>query len=287
MADHQEHTPLPLDVVALLGADIIDHGRGGLCRVVSGGGLVAKVGPPEVVAREAAALVIPDLPLSVPTLVDAGAGWFVVTAEDDDEGDWPDADLHGALRDLARLHDAFDTTAGLRQPVEDLDALLLRPFSPAAIEALLAPARRAGFPLPAPLAGLLDDPAAILEAASAEPTTLLHGDPWPGNILRPAPGRRVWVDWELASLGPAAADLASWLGQTPWHTGRPVDGHLEVYLEARSRRIDRPRFERALDAATILWFLAHDVPRLAAGERPSRPACSVTVPLGAAERLLS
>jgi hypothetical protein len=117
--------------------------------------------------------------------------------------------------------------------------------------------------------------------------TVLHGDPWPANILRPAPGRRVWVDWELASLGPAAADLASWLGQTPWHTGMPADGHLEAYLAARSLPVDRPGFERALDAATVLWFLCYDVPRLAAGRRPApaAPEPAMMLPLVAAERL--
>jgi hypothetical protein len=90
------------------------------------------------------------------------------------------------------------------------------------------------------------------------------------------------VDWELASLGPAAADVASWLGQTPWHTGAPADGHLEAYLAARALPIDRPCFERALDAATVLWFLAYDMAQPAA----NRPGRALTLPaLAAAERL--
>jgi phosphotransferase family enzyme len=285
MAGHREGHSLPGAVLALLGADIVDHSGAGACRVVSGGGLVAKVGPPDIVAREASVLATP-LPLAVPLLVDAGPGWLVMTAEDDDGSPWDGPDLHAALSDLARLHDSFQSAA-----LEDAGAFLRRPFSPEGVEALLAPARRLAFPLPPALAGLLDDPAPIVAAAEAEPATVLHGDPWPPNILRPGPGRRVWVDWELASLGPAAADVASWLGQTPWHTGMPADGHLAAYLTARSLPVDRPRFERALDAATVLWFLAYDVPRLAAGRRSPGPAASpepvMMLPLVAAGRLVA
>jgi hypothetical protein len=222
--------------------------------------------------------------VSVPLLVDAGPGWLVMTAEDDDESPWEERDLHAALADLARLHDAFQSFT-----LEDGDAFMRRPFSPEGVEALLGPIRDLSFPLPGALVDVLDDPTPIVAAAEAEPVTVLHGDPWPANILRPAPDRRVWVDWELASLGPAAADVASWLGQTPWHTGAPVDGHLDAYLAARSLPTDRPRFERALDAATVLWFLAYDVPELAAGRRPGRawPESAMTRPLAAAERLAS
>ncbi len=279
----REERSLPGAVTALLGTDIVDYSGAGACRVVSGGGLVAKVGPPDIVAREASVLATP-LPLSVPVLVDAGPGWLVMTAEDDDGSPWEEPDLHAALSDLARLHDAFQSSA-----LGDTEAFLRRPFSPDGVETLLAPIRRLSFPLPGALADLLDDPTPIVAVAEGEPATVLHGDPWPANVLRPAPGRRFWVDWELASVGPAAADVASWLGQTPWHTGAPADGHLEAYLTARSLAVDRSRFERVLDAATVLWFLAYDVPRMAAGQYPGRALLerAMALPLAAAERLAS
>ena len=253
--------PLPGGIVALLGATVVEHPGGGACRVVSGGGLVAKVGPPDVVAREAAMLATP-LPVRVPVLVDRGPDWIVMTAVDDDDGPWSQQELHGALADLAQLHDEFEHS-------EPLQALR-RPFTPAGADALLAPVRRLGVPLPPRLASLLADPAPLLAATADEPRTVLHGDPWPGNVLRPSAGRRVWIDWEMASVGPAAADLATWLNQTPWHPGVPaetVDSQgetVEIYLSSRSRAVDRERFLRALEAASVLWFLAFDVPQLAA-----------------------
>ena len=275
MAGHAEELSLPGDVVALLGAELVDHSGAGACRVVSGGGLVAKVGPPEVVAREAAVLGTP-LPLSVPALVDAGPGWLVMAAEGEGDARWTEDDLGAALGDLARLHDAF---AG--EVPDRLAAVVRRPFTPEGADDLLAPARRLGEALPGRLAALLADPTLLIEAAAAEPPTLLHGDPWPGNVLRPALGRRVWVDWELASIGPAAADVASWIGQTY----RPDFGS---YLDARADPVNLRTFRRALDGATVLWFLAYDFPRLAAGERlgagPS-PEDLTTAALAAARRL--
>jgi len=257
MAGQAEAMPLPAEVTALLGADPLEHTGAGACRVLSGGGLVAKVGPPEIVARETAVLRL-ALPLRVPALVDSGPRWLVTTAEADDDRPWTDRDLRDALADLACLHDAYEDAA---PPIPTLR----RPFSPDGARRLLDPVRRLDPRLLGSLAALLDDPSPLLAAAAEEPPTLLHGDPWPRNILRPSAGRRVWIDWEMASVGPAAADVASWLNQTPSHTGAPTDGHLEVYLAARRRPVDVPRFRRALDAATVLWSLAYDVPHLAAG----------------------
>ena len=266
MAGHTEPTALPAEVIALLGADPLEHTGAGACRVLSGGGLVAKIGPPEIVAREAAVLRL-ALPLRVPSLVDAGPGWLVTAAEADDDRPWAEDELHDALADLAHLHDSFEDA------VPSVPSLR-RPFSADGARRLLDPVRRLGPELPAPLAALLADPSPLLTAAAAEPPTLLHGDPWPRNILRPSPGQRVWVDWEMASVGPAAADVASWLNQTPWHTGTSTEGHLEVYLAARRRPVDRARFRRALDAAAVLWSLAYDVPHLAAGGGDAAPRSS-------------
>jgi hypothetical protein len=288
MSGRSEERPLPSPVAALLGPATAEHGGAGGCRVVSGGGLVAKVGPPELVARETAVLRA-RLPVAVPAVVDAGPGWLVTRAEDDMESSWSDDELAAALADLARLHDAFEGAVP-----ERLSGVLRRPFSAAGADALLEPARRflrsdagprPGVPPLPPLARMLDDPAPLLAAAASEPPALLHGDPWPGNVLRPAPARRVWVDWELASVGPAAADVASWRNQAPWLTGRPGPG-VDAYLAARSRPVDAVRFTRALDAAAVLWFLADDVLRLDRVD-PGRAAVMTADAEAAARRVAS
>ena len=63
--------------------------------------------------------------------------------------------------------------------------------------------------------------------------------------------------------------------------------HVEFYLSSRSRPVDRTRFERALHTATVLWFLADDVPHLVARAAPDRAETLVASALGAVERLES
>jgi hypothetical protein len=231
------------------------------------------------------------LPVSKPVLVATGPGWLVMTAEPDDDGPWAEDEIQAALGDLARLHDAFaaaETPTPADAPML-ADPHLRWPFSAQGADLLLEPVRRLGFDLPVPLARVLDDPAVLLAAAGEEPATLLHGDPWPGNVLRPSIGRRVWIDWEMASVGPAAADLATWLNQTPWHSGVSAGAlggrEVEIYLSSRSRPVvDRVRFERALHAAAVLWFLAHDVPHLA-GAPADRAGMLTSAALTALNRL--
>jgi hypothetical protein len=253
---------IPEGVRALLGPTPEDRSGEGEGRVLAGNGRVARIGRAEVVAREAFVLGLEGRPVEVPPLVDAGEGWVVTGEVADDHGPWDDADLWAALEDLARLHDAY------ADALPEGAAVLRRPFRRATTDQLLAPARSAGHPLPDVLARVLDNPGPVLAVLAAEAGTLLHGDPWPGNIRRPEPGRRVWVDWEQASAGPAAADLATWLDQTPWFLRREIEAgeHVARYLAARRRPVDGTAFRRAVDAASVIWFLAFDVPRL--GEVP-------------------
>jgi Predicted choline kinase involved in LPS biosynthesis len=250
---------IPAEVAALLGPGAEDRSGEGAGAVLAGNGHVARIGPPEVVAREAFVLGLDTLPVARPALVAAGVGWVVTKDVADHEGGWSNGDLHGALADLGRLHDHYESAlpAGA-------DAVLRHPFDGVTTDGLLAGARPHGDLLPPLLARLLAEPAPLLDVLGREPVTLLHGDPWPANIRRPGPGRRVWVDWEQASTGPAAADLATWLDQTPWYLRREVDTgeHLAAYLAARRRPADPVAFRRAVDAASVVWFLAFDVPRL-------------------------
>lgn len=227
--------------------------------MLAGNGHVARIGPPEVVAREAFVLGLDALPVARPALLAAGEGWVVTAEVADHEGGWSNGDLHGALADLGRLHDQYEAAlpAGA-------GPVLRRPFDGATTDGLLAGSRPHAHLLPPLLARLLAEPEPLLDVLGREPVTLLHGDPWPANIRRPGPGRRVWVDWEQASIGPAAADLATWLDQTPWYLRREIDEdeHLAAYLGARRRPVDPVVFRRAVDAAAVVWFLAFDVPRL-------------------------
>jgi hypothetical protein len=259
-------TEVPLHILDVLGPAPEDVSGAGACRVLRGEGRVAKMGPVAVIEAEAALLEIgASLPLRVPQLFDRGPGWLLIEDIGDTKETWSDADLAGALTDLAALHDMFVDS-------EMLSHVWLRhPFGPD-LDGLLALGREDARILPRPLRSLLEDPSPLLTILAQEPNTVLHGDPWPANVRRPDPDQRVWLDWEQASVGPAAADVATWLDQTPWHVGHAIDDewHLRRYLSARTTPVDETRFRAAVDAASLLWFFAFDLPNL--GDADSRLA---------------
>ncbi len=241
-------------------------------KVLRGNGNVAKLFSPELAERERSVLELAagGFPVRVPKLVDSGISWVVTREVPHDTGPWSDNDLEQALRELGRLHEAF--TGGdvlqeswLRRPLDqDLDLLL---SAARTTDSLLEPK----------LKDLLRDPSEIVDFLNAQPSTLLHGDPFPRNVLRAerdvdlaevtvgsGDSRLVWIDWCHASVGPAAADLASWLDQTPWEVDRPIDrlSHIDAYLSGWQNPPERTSFLKALDASRVLWFFAYDLPNL-------------------------
>ncbi len=241
-------------------------------RVLRGNGYVAKMLSAALAEREANLLRLAEekFPLRVPRIVESGISWVLVKEIPNDAGAWTDEDLEQALVELARLHEAF-----IGSPI--LEAEWLRDPLDRDLEMLLAEARTLKDFLREELREVLADPSAIVEFLRAQPMTLLHGDPFPRNILRTPAGvdldsvstegsqsRLVWIDWCHASVGPPAADLASWLDQTPWAVDRPIDRltHINTYLSGWENPPDRDAFLKSLDASRVLWFFAYDLPSL-------------------------
>ncbi len=100
---------VPRETLARLGESPRELTRFGSSRVLAGGNLVLKVGPPDRATREA--FVLGEVGLSgllgIPSLIDAGDGWLLLravdVAEPSDSVRWH----AGALADLARLHETF------------------------------------------------------------------------------------------------------------------------------------------------------------------------------------
>ena len=250
-------TELPADVLMRLGPAPHDLTRLGSSRVMRGNGLVAKVGRPDQIAREAflfgeaAALI----PVGVPNLVDAGLGWILM----EDVGGEPVAPADvSPLEGLARLHELFEGATGIEhERFRDV-------FGRERVR-LLAEARVSAnaAALPEPLASLLRDPSPLIAIVDAQPRTLVHGDAWPGNVLSNGPKDFVWLDWAGSGAGPAAFDLAVWLYGSPWAPGSTnPEGALGAYFTARTRPVDTPGFKRAVDAAAVLGFLLTHLARL-------------------------
>jgi Phosphotransferase enzyme family len=249
-------TELPADVLMRLGPSPQDLTRLGSSRVLRGNGLVAKVGPPQEIAREAflfgeaAAL----LPVGVPTLVASGPGWILM---EEVAGEPAAPDDVAPLDGLAKMHELFVGATGIEH--ERFRDVLGRERD-GSLSLARGSANAAA--LPEPLASLLDDPSPLTEIVDAEPRTLVHGDAWPGNIL--TRGREcVWLGWSQSGAGPAAYDLSLWLYGSAWVPGSTnPEGALGAYLAARTLKVEPRVFKRAVDACAILGFLVTQLARL-------------------------
>lgn len=251
---------LPPHVLDRLGPDPLDVSGEDACTVLSGGGMVAKAGPAALLARERLVLeeLAPRVPVALPPLVEGGNGWILLEAVGDAATRWTRDDVEACLADLGTFHGAFvgDDVLDdprLRRPLGDeLDSALGAARDMADLDSLLPGAT-----------ALAADPTPLLDRLAGQPDTLLHGDPWPGNVRRPAVGRRVWVDWSGTARGPAALDVATWVDMTPWAVDDLAPSEEQVGVYARTTGIERPDdFARAVDAATVLWFLLVDAARL-------------------------
>jgi aminoglycoside phosphotransferase (APT) family kinase protein len=124
--------------------------------------------------------------------------------------------------------------------------------------------------LPEPLRALAGDAETLLRELRGS-TTLVHGDAWPGNVLRTPGGQRCWIDWEEAGAGHPALDLANWLHGSPWvPPARDPERDLAVYLAARTTDVDESELRAAVDAAVVLLFLLLDLPGLAGRDERAR-----------------
>lgn len=217
------------------------------------------------------------LPLNVPEVIASGDDWVAMEEVADNGEDWDESNIGALVDDLAMLHDAF-LGADLRGTPVDVP---LRDYF----------ARIAGYGtgldrLPEVVREAIENPERLLAVLAAGPMTLVHGDPYRGNIRRPNPGVRVWIDWEDAIAGPAALDIAALMLEGPWLLGRSLDRDRLVrrYLAARTTGIG-PGLDRELDAATLMITLSQNIAELEATQGPTAVNAFIGQRIAAVRRL--
>lgn len=151
--------------------------------------------------------------------------------------------------------------AGRREPAGWIagaldNFVLMRPLVPLFLD-FLQPGER-GFYL-----SLLEDRAPIIARLVAGPQALVHGDVWHANLALPS-GRVVLFDWDLATAGPGAFDLA-WYWVLHFWCYPPADGiapagraaFLAHYADEMAAllgaRFERGAFDEAFD---LCWLIA-------------------------------
>ena len=217
-----------------------------------------------------------QVPIDVPTIVAvdvlAGDLWMLPFPPSKHTShwlaDWEAEDVDAALKDLARLHLKFWRTEEvlgqwpwLARPTTR-DAGDLAGEGLAGLEIItevgayddsLTPRRVAQ------LRALAENPTPLLSVLNQGGFTLLHGDAGFQNIALSRDGRqRIWYDWQLASVGPAALDLVTFLhpwaypdASPPYPLAEMVERYL-MFLEQRGLGVNRSDFRAQLDAA-LLW----------------------------------
>ena len=230
-----------------------------------------------------------QLPISTPALIGAApnGAWLLLEALQParDAARWTADDYRSAVNALSGLHDRFwdlgeDLAAfpWLSRPLE-ADFEVHVTAAAQAIERIVEEGR------PAPLAGrpermqllarLTTQAEQVAAPLRRQPSTLLHGDYWPGNIAVLRNRSQVVYDWQLAAVGPAVMDVLVFISKSEWWFDDLPLGRQEIveqYRRGLAEGIgvtwDEAAWEESWDHALMWRFLQEWVDLLAASPGP-------------------
>lgn len=175
---------------------------------------------------------------------------------------WGAADYLLAAEQLAILHDRFwglgadlAVYSWLEQPLKSDRDIYLQGAMKAAhdlaenTEGFLA----SSTDIPDITRLILDQYEAIIEVLKNSPTTLLHGDYWPGNILIHPTGGVIIYDWADAAIGPAVLDLLGFLQGSSWHYSPLPIPAAEIIDHYRLRLSQAGAYSYTKKEFSLLW----------------------------------
>lgn len=210
-----------------------------------------------------------NVPLTTPALIDSDldAGWLLLERLPDsgvDRHKWQPAHYRRAITDLAKLHAQFWGGHDLWQHdflwrPTDHDLLDNARECWAQIEA--DGDQRNLFGDPELWASLLEQPEVISYRLYRFPDTLVHGDAVASNVLLPAEGQAVWLDWQFVGVAPGLLDLVVlYTASAYWHEQPPsLREMLNLYsIELAKLRVPLPwssAMDEGLDAM-LVWYVA-------------------------------
>jgi Phosphotransferase enzyme family len=226
----------------------------------------------------------PHLPIKTPALVAASASgdWLVLEAVPQDRSPdaWGPDDYRRAIESLAQMHDRFwglgedlSTYTWLSRPLEaDFDVHLA--VAAQALDRIVAkgsPGSLAGAPARIQvLSTLIDQAPAVVAPLRDQPSTLLHGDYWPGNIAVIDGGEQIAYDWQQTAVGPGVFDLLTFVNMSGWwFSPLPLarEEMIEIYRTEMDERLgiswDEDAWNRQWDHALMWRFLQEWIDLLA------------------------
>lgn len=229
------------------------------------------------------------LPLTTPALVAASpvGDWLILETIQSvrTPAHWSEEDYQSAIVGLTRLHDRFwglgEDLYNFRWLSHPLDSDFEVHVAAAAnaIERIV----RQSHPEPLAsvpermnlLATLTMQADRIVTPLLNQPSTLLHGDYWPGNIAILADNRQVVYDWQMAGVGPGVIDLLVFVNKsTWWFDSLPISQEeiVECYREGFASmtgvRWEDDEWDMLWDHALMWRFLQEWIDLLAASPDP-------------------
>jgi len=226
----------------------------------------------------------PHLPMTTPSLVAASptGDWLILEAitQEKTPDDWEAADYRTAVEALAQLHDRFwglgedlGTYTWLSRPLEaDFDVHLA--VAAQSLEKIVEkgqPGSLAGAPARIQVLSTLIEQADDVVAPLRDlPSTLLHGDYWPGNIAVVSRGEQIAYDWQQTAVGPGVIDLLTFVNMSGWwFSPLPLARQemIEIYRSELDDRLgiswDEESWSRQWDHALMWRFLQEWIDLLA------------------------
>lgn len=229
------------------------------------------------------------LPLPTPSLVAASplGDWLILEAVQTirNPTQWSEEDYKTAIIALTRLHDRF---WGLGEDLFNFRWLsnpLSADFEVHVAAAANAIERIVSQAHPEPLASVPErmqllatltmQADRIVAPMLNQPSTLLHGDYWPGNIAILDDGRQVVYDWQMASVGPGPIDLLVFVTKSTWwfdvlpiSQEEIVESYREALATTTSIRWEDEEWDLLWDHALMWRFLQEWIDLLAASPDP-------------------
>jgi len=226
----------------------------------------------------------PHLPMATPSLVAASPSgdWLILEAltQEKTPDDWEAADYRKAVEALAQLHDRFwglgedlGTYTWLSRPLEaDFDVHMA--VAAQSLERIVEkgqPGSVAGAAARIQvLSTLIEQAEDVVAPLRDQPSTLLHGDYWPGNIAVVSQGEQIAYDWQQTGVGPGVIDLLTFVNMSSWwFSPLPLASEemIEIYRSELDDRLgitwDEESWSRQWDHALMWRFLQEWIDLLA------------------------
>lgn len=202
------------------------------------------------------------MPLPAPRLVAAHRTeeWIAIALERHrpapPASEWTTAQWHGLATVLGRMHAGSRTLTSPSPPVDSVCSRTDDELSVFAQQLWNGEGDAARLET---VLGALDR---LHDAVSSGPTSFVHGDCHPGNVLLTAEGTLLLVDWQAAHVGPSVGDVAFALTRAAAvATNIPREQVLDAYSAAAGT--DPAPVRRAITAQQLL-ILVEQYPEFAA-----------------------